>query len=217
MAQAHLNITPLSTPPTDNLGTDDIYLDDGTNTASGNPGFRRYDGTAWEDIGATAGIKELYLPAREGLPTVTAGCAALAQSETTTNKVNYQSLDFDQTTQEHAQFHFMMPDNWNAGTITFKALWTAASGTGTVTFGLQGVSFANDDALDAAFGTAQTVTDTLLATGDVHVSPTSAAMTIAGTPAAGELVVLRVYRDISGTLDADAKLIGLKIYYTATT
>lgn len=28
----------------------DIYLDDGTNTSSGNPGFRRYNGSGWEDI-----------------------------------------------------------------------------------------------------------------------------------------------------------------------
>ncbi len=157
---------------------------------------------------------EIYLPAHKGIPTLTAGCAALAQSETTTNDVNYQSLDFDQTTQEHAQFHFMMPDDWDAGTITFKPVWTAASGTGTVIFGLQGISFANDDALDTAFGTAQTSTDTLLAAGDVHVGAVSAAITIAGTPSAGELVILRVYRDIADTLNADAKLIGLKIYYT---
>ena len=33
--------------PTEN----DVYLDDGTNTASGTLGFRRYDGSAWEDFG----------------------------------------------------------------------------------------------------------------------------------------------------------------------
>lgn len=33
----------------------DIYLDDGTNTASTNPGWRRYNGASWEDIGAIGG------------------------------------------------------------------------------------------------------------------------------------------------------------------
>ena len=33
----------------------DIYLDDGTNTASGSPGWRRYTGAAWEDVGALGG------------------------------------------------------------------------------------------------------------------------------------------------------------------
>ena len=39
-----------STPPSSpNEG--DVYLDDGTNTASGKLGLRRYNGTAWEDFG----------------------------------------------------------------------------------------------------------------------------------------------------------------------
>jgi len=176
-------------------------------------GTAHYKNDAGTDVSLVVSA-EIYLPAREGIPAVTAGSAALAQSETTTNDVNYQSLDFDQTTQEHAHFHLMMPDDWDAGTITFKAIWTAASGTGTVIFGLQGISFANDDALDTAFGTAVTVTDTLLATGDLHVTPTSTAITIGGTPTTGEFVVLRVYRDIADTLNADAKLIGIKLYYT---
>jgi len=57
MAQAHLNITPLATPPTDNLQTNHIYLDDGTNTASGYPGWRRYTGAAWVDIGGNNRVK----------------------------------------------------------------------------------------------------------------------------------------------------------------
>ena len=158
---------------------------------------------------------EIFIRASDMIPTVTAGCAALAQSETTTNDVNYQSLDFDQTTQEHANFTVIMPDDWNAGTVTFKAYWTAAAGAGTVVWGLQAISFADDDALDTAWGTVQTSTDTLLATGDMHISPVSAAITIAGTPATGEPVLFRIYRDVAtDTLTGDAKLIGIKIYYT---
>lgn len=55
MAQAHFNITPLSSAPTDNLQTNDVYLDDGTNTANGLPGFRRYNGSAWGDVGVLGG------------------------------------------------------------------------------------------------------------------------------------------------------------------
>jgi hypothetical protein len=158
---------------------------------------------------------EIFIRAISMIPTLTAGSAPLATSETTTNDVNYQSLDFDQTTQEHANFTIVMPDDWNAGTVTFKAYWTAAAGAGTVVWGLQGISFADDDALDTAFGTAQTSTDTLLATGDMHISPVSSAITIAGTPAVGEPVVFRIYRDTAtDTLTGDAKLIGLKLYYT---
>lgn len=44
-----INLSPQSSPPS-NLSTDDIYLDDGSNTSDSNEGFRRYDGSAWVDI-----------------------------------------------------------------------------------------------------------------------------------------------------------------------
>lgn len=46
---APLNITPRSTAPS-SPNTNSIYLDDGTNTKSGNLGFRLYNGSAWEDL-----------------------------------------------------------------------------------------------------------------------------------------------------------------------
>lgn len=159
-------------------------------------------------------LRELQIPASNMWPSTTAGSAALAQTELATNKVNFKSLDFDQTTQEHAEFNVWMPADWNAGSVTFAVSWTAASGAGTVTWALQGRSLANDDAMDGAWGTAVTVTDTLLAADDMHVSPTSSAVTIANTPSAGEWVQFRIYRDISDTLTADAKLLGVKLYYT---
>ena len=49
-----VNVTERSVAPS-SPAANDIYVDDGTNTASGNPGFRRYTGAGWEDMGATAG------------------------------------------------------------------------------------------------------------------------------------------------------------------
>ena len=49
-----LNITERSAEPT-TPSSNDIYLDDGTNTSSGNPSFRRYTGSVWEDIGGGSG------------------------------------------------------------------------------------------------------------------------------------------------------------------
>ena len=48
-----LNLTERSAAPAaPNAG--DIYVDDGTNTGSGSPGWRRYTGAVWEDMGALA-------------------------------------------------------------------------------------------------------------------------------------------------------------------
>lgn len=50
--KAPLNVTERSTAPT-GVSANDIYLDDGSNTTHGRPGWRRYTGSVWEDIGAT--------------------------------------------------------------------------------------------------------------------------------------------------------------------
>lgn len=164
--------------------------------------------------GSSAG--EIFIGSASIWPSSTTGAAASVKTEYGTNDVDMYLMAFDQTTQEYGQFTVWMPDSWDGGTITFRASWTAASGTGNVIWGLQARCLGNDDAIDDTWGTAQTLTDGLIATGDMHISSESSAITIAGTPVAGEVVQFRVYRDAddgSDTLDADALLIGIKIYY----
>jgi hypothetical protein len=107
-----------------------------------------------------------------------------------------------------------MPKGWNESTVTFQPVWTAASGSGTVIWELRAVALSDDDAIDTAFGTGQTSTDTLLTALDVHIGPESAAITIAGSPAEGDLVVFQVRRDVSDTLGVDAKLIAIRLFVT---
>lgn len=158
--------------------------------------------------------RSIVIPAGSMSPTTTAGCASVATVEAGTNDVDYKVLDFDTTTVESAWILFQMPNNWDGGTITFKPVWTAASGSGTVCFGLKGRAYADDDAIDQAYGTEQTSTDTLITAGDVHIGPESSAITLAGTPAGGQLVQLKVTRQTgSDTLGVDARLIGIRILY----
>ena len=160
---------------------------------------------------------EIFVGSASIWPSTTSGAAAPAKNEYTTNDQDIYEMAFDATSDEFGQFSIWMPDFWDAGTVTFKAVWTAASSSGDVIWGLQGRAYANDDAIDAAWGTAQTVTDTLTATGDICVTSESSAITLAGTPAAGEFCQFRVYRDADAggdTLAADAALIGIKVYYT---
>lgn len=51
---APLNLTERPAAPS-SPAAGDIYLDDGTNTGSTNPGLRRYTGVAWEDINEESG------------------------------------------------------------------------------------------------------------------------------------------------------------------
>jgi hypothetical protein len=110
-----------------------------------------------------------------------------------------------------------MPKSWNLGTIQVQFGWRGPGGTGNVVWGAQAVAVSDDDVIDAAFGTAQTVTDGVTATTDLMWSGYTSAITIAGTPAAEDMVILQVYRDaanVGDTLTSDARLLALRVKYT---
>lgn len=140
-------------------------------------------------------------------------------AELPVNLVNYDYLAFDQTTSENAFFQYSVPKGWDEGTLTFRVKWTATGGTVAqgVVFGLKALARSDDDALDAAWGTEITVTDSLLAISDLHISPESAALTVGGTPIEGDTVFFNIARktaDVSDTLAADARLIEIIVTYT---
>lgn len=161
----------------------------------------------------TQGLHTIWIPAK-GMTARTTNGAAAGAVELATNDIALSTFDFDQTTEEGVGFHIGMPKSWNEGMVTFIPYWTAASGSGGVVWQMQAVATSNDDALDAAPGTGQTSTDTLIAANDCHIGPTSSAITIGGSPAENDLVYFEITREVangSDTLTADAKLIGVKI------
>jgi hypothetical protein len=159
--------------------------------------------------------KNLWIPASAWIPKTTAGCGVDSR-ETTTNDQNFDELLFDTGTDEFADALVVMPSNYNNGTITARFYWTAASGSGGVAWAIQGRAFANDDALDTAAGTAQLVTDTLIAADDMHITSATSAVTIGGTPAANTPIQFTIYRDVSDAADdlaVDARLLGVEIIF----
>jgi len=166
------------------------------------------------------GKHSIWIPAEGISPRSNAGCAELATTAAATvGRPDIRALAFDKDSDEHAQFTIAMPKMWNEGTITAQFYWTNASATsGGVSWGLQAVSLSNDDLINTAFGTAVVTDDTQTGTAkDVHVSPESSAITIGGSPAADDLTVFQVYRDVSDSndnLNEDALLLGIKIFYT---
>ncbi len=167
--------------------------------------------------GIAQGTHTIPILASALLPRITNG-PAQAQVETATNDVNLTVLDFDPSTTEAAQIALPMPKGWDEGTIAVQFGWLVAGGTGNVVWGARARAISDDDALDASMGTAQTVTDGVTATGDLMWTAYTAAITIAGTPAAEDLVILEVYRDAasgSDTLNSnDARLVAIRVKYT---
>ena len=165
-----------------------------------------------------SGKQSIWVPATAMYPASTNGCADISQTELTAQRPEVKSLDFDTSSDEYAQFSIAFPKGWNEGTVTFQSFWSAGStDTGTVCFALQGVAVSSDDTLDVAMGTA--VPNTALAASgtanDLMVNVESGAVTIAGSPAAGDDVFFNIFRDVSAdTYNADARLIGIKIFYT---
>jgi hypothetical protein len=161
------------------------------------------------------GVQDLYIPASAMWPRTSNGCASLTKSELATSLLNIQTLDFDQTTQEFAQFTIVLPRKYNNGTITAVFYWTAGSGSGDVQWGISGGAYSNDDALTVALGTAQTVSDTLIAANDLHITSATSAMTLAGTPADADFLGFQISRNpASDTLTGDAKLLGVSLRIT---
>lgn len=171
--------------------------------------------TSLDNIGGLGQGKHSKLfMASEFLPSITNG-AQMSVSETSSNKNMIATLDFDTTTQELAVLNYKPPKSWNRGTITFRFGWTADSGSGTFELELDAVAISDDDVLDASRGTAIGVSDTLIATGDMHVSDESSAVTVGGSPADGDMVSIRIKRDVANdTLSGDARLLWVEVFFT---
>lgn len=154
-------------------------------------------------------------------PSTTAGAATNAKIESATNKVNSYVLDFaDGSAALFAEADLAMPSDWDGGTVTAQFYWLANSTATTsgVVWGCAARAYGDSTTLDAAYGTQQQVTDNPSSSANqVLISAATSAITVAGSPAAGQLAQFRVNRDPtngSDTLAATARLLGVMITYT---
>lgn len=184
--------------------------------------LERWTGSAWTTFasgGSTQGRQAIYISAAAMRPSSSGGCAVLAAVATSASQPDLLTLDFDATTQEYAQFSFVMPKKWNEGTVTFIPHWSHPSTTTNfgVVWDLQAVAVGNDDAIATNYGTAQTSTDTGGTTNDLYMGPESSAITVGGLPGPEEMVFFRLSRvtgNGSDTMAVDARLHGITLYVT---
>ena len=173
------------------------------------------------DDGVTKYAKRtIFLSGAGGWTGTTLPDGGLSQLETTTNKVNYIGTSFTATTTDkNHEFGFIMPSNYNGGTITAQPIFQTAgsdASSHTIIFGLQGLALASGGTLDTAYGTAQESTYTVASSiaGKIIIGTTTPAITLAGSPAGGQWVQIRCYRKGDDTSTNDVVLLGWYVTYT---
>jgi len=206
--------------------TDELLISDGGTLKKGDVSLiadaidgAGIDASAGTLVNAAIGKQSIWIPAAAMYPTTSNGCAAIAAAETTAGKPDMYTLDFDASTQENAQFSIAFPSYWNENTITYQIYWTStATDTDAVIWDVSAVAVSDSDTIDATFGTIISVTDNAIsAAEDLYITAESAALTVGGSPAAGDLVYFNIARDADeggDTLGEDAQLIGIKLFYT---
>jgi|9_EtaG_2_1085328.scaffolds.fasta_scaffold02100_8 hypothetical protein len=192
-----------------------------TDAANGNINIAP-NGTGVAQAGGSAikvaGKETIWIPAA-AMYGPTTNPADAAQVETTAIRPDLKVFDFDASTKQYTQFTIAMPKSWNEGTLTYQVYWSpSTTNTGNAIFGLQAVACADGDTIDVAYGTAIEVTDAGIGTvEDQQISSESSAMTVAGSPAAGEQTYFQLYRDAadgSDTFTGECRVLGIKLFFT---
>ena len=180
----------------------------------------QWNGTAWVPVTPDFVPKQRYRTLWVGAGAMTppsTGGPATATIQTTTNGVTYDIFKFDGATAENLWFNLRMPDEWDRGTVKAVLCWEPdTSGTGAVVWGVAGVADSDNDVIDTALGTEVTIADSVLAVGRLHVTAATAAITIGGSPALGDVIAFRVRRiptDAGDTMTQDACLLGVAIQW----
>ena len=145
--------------------------------------------------------------------------ATLGQNETPTGKNNYIMGNFTDGGSENLQWIVDMPADWDSTELNFTFLWTAQEGTGVVNWTMSGLVFPDDAAIGTALPEIGFAADTLLATGNMHISPdtTAALVTSAGT--GGTVSIFKAARNTGSAADTftgTAQLIGVRVKYIQT-
>ena len=175
-----------------------------------------------DDLGELLQYQEAIIWASAFVPGTTAS-ASFGSYEWATNDIVRDYFAFDGAADEHIRFSHIFPETWDQSTIKVKFVWAGDTGStsgDTCSWAIKGRFSRDDDALDAAWGTAATIGDALTDDGPIDTQITATvhtALTLAGTAAVGCVCDFDVYRDVSeDNMSEDAWLFAVKIQFKNT-
>jgi hypothetical protein len=113
----------------------------------------------------------------------------------------------------------MMPDSWDGGTVTFAHSYIqTAADTGALNGDIAAQCRGNGEVPSSTWGTEIAIDDAAVVGSNSNDKTTSAAVTPAGTCAAGDMLYWRYQLDATGTTTAVATLhhVGFMMEYVVT-
>ena len=150
---------------------------------------------------------------------------ATAGTVTFTN-AKHDTLAFNATADQTAEFDIVLPDGWDMGAVKAKFLWTASDSTKAeqgemVAWQIGGVAIPDEGAVTLAPSAWVAKTDTLSQVNELHKTAATAALTLEGTVGEGNLLHFVVRRnnttsELSTPLDTEALLLGVVLQYGKT-
>lgn len=114
---------------------------------------------------------------------------------------------------------FRVPDDWDGGTLTFQHVYIqTAADTNALNGDISAQCRGNGETVSSTWGTAIAIDNAAVTGSNANDMTTSAAVTPAGTCAAGDMLYFRYVLDATGTTTATATLhhVGFYVKYTST-
>lgn len=203
-----LNLTERSAEPSA-PASGDIYLDDGTKTGSGNPSWRRYTGSAWEDIVPAVWSGKEIARVVSTQPPDNAGvniATATNYAGGSTPIVIHRGWGFDDGTDEFMDFSGVVLADYDGSSdinVTFPILAKSDATSNTAAYSVVigriewGVTDLDGDIFSGS--TAVVGTKALVgAQGKAVLMEVTITNAQANGLAGGDGIVVRVFRDVSG-------------------
>lgn len=151
-------------------------------------------------------------------PGLSSGASGVVKYEMATYFEYFAAMSFVNGATSIAQATIpALPDDYNGGTMTAKYVWECSNAsTNSVVWGIRGVAYGDNSTLNVDLSAGIEVTDANNGAYKRNVSAASAAITWAGTPAAGKSLHIFVYRLGSGAdnLAFPALLVGVILNYS---
>lgn len=127
------------------------------------------------------------------------------------------------TTDQSAEFDVAFPDDWDGSDVKARVIWTPYAGTGStgdwVRFKIGAVSYKEGDSISGQVSTFTDIDDQMISPGQLHKSPASGDIAIAGTVGEGNLVHFVLKRDADyhpsggAALASDASVLGVQLQF----